>query len=165
MTLKAVALMGATGTGKSALAMEIAEKNDLCIIACDSMQVYRKLDIGTAKPTLNEQQQVRHAVLDCVDISQTFNAQTWANQAREVIKSENALGKMPLIVGGTGMYLRALREGFAEVPPEKEGVREQFEALQQEHGTPYLHEKLRQVDAVLAARLAEHDTQRIIRGL
>jgi len=165
MALKAVAIMGATGTGKSALAMQLAAQDDLCIIACDSMQVYRKLDIGTAKPSRDEQAEVRHALLDCADISETWNAQAWANAARKVIQSENEAGKVPLIVGGTGMYLRALLEGFAEVPAEKEGVREKLILLQQEHGTPYLHAQLEAIDAPLAARLEQHDSQRIIRGL
>lgn len=145
--------------------MALAESDDTCLISCDSMQVYRGLDIGTAKPTLQEQQRVRHALIDCADISETWSARTWADAAREVIALENSKGKIPIIVGGTGMYLKALLEGFAEVPPEKEGVREHFEALQSEFGTPYLHRKLQAVDPELAARLEAQDTQRIIRGL
>jgi len=163
--LKAIALMGATGTGKSGLAMQVAAEHDLCLIACDSMQVYRGLDIGTAKPTRDEQAQVRHALIDCVDVSDVWSAQAWADTARIKIKQENELGKIPLLVGGTGMYLKALLEGFAEVPAEKEGVREHFEAVQRQYGTPHLHAQLKLVDEVLATRLDSHDSQRIIRGL
>ena len=165
MPLKAMALVGATGSGKSALAMTIAEQDDTCLISCDSMQVYRGLDIGTAKPTKDEQARVRHALIDCADIHETWSAQIWADAAKEEIKKENAKGKVPIIVGGTGMYLKALIQGFAEVPAENEGVREHFEQLQQLHGTPYLHQMLAQVDEALAARLEIFDTQRIIRGL
>ncbi len=157
--------MGATGTGKSALAMKVAKINDTCLISCDSMQVYRGLDIGTAKPSKDEQAEVRHALIDCADVTELWSAQTWANAAREIIKKENEEGKTPLIVGGTGMYLKALLEGFAEVPAEKDGVREYFEAEQVAFGTPFLHAKLKDVDPALALRLKEQDTQRIIRGL
>jgi len=163
--LKAVALMGATGSGKSALAMALASSDDTCLISCDSVQVYRGLDIGTAKPTKTEQQQVRHALIDCADISEIWSAQTWVDAARLVIQQENEQGKVPIIVGGTGMYLKALLEGFAQVPAEKEGVREQFEAIQHKKGTPYLHAQLKLVDEALANRLEPQDSQRIIRGL
>jgi len=163
--LKAIALMGATGSGKSSLAMDLASADDTCLISCDSMQVYRGLDIGTAKPTKAEQQKVRHALIDCADISEIWSAQTWADAARSVIQHENSQGKTPIIVGGTGMYLKALIEGFAQVPAEKEGVREHFEAVQQQMGTPYLHAQLKLVDEKLANRLEAQDSQRIIRGL
>jgi len=161
--LKAIALMGATGSGKSSLAMALADGT--CLISCDSMQVYRGLDIGTAKPSKAEQQQVRHALIDCADISETWSAQTWVDAARGVIQQENELGNTPIVVGGTGMYLKALLEGFADVPAEKEGVREHFEAMQQKMGTPYLHAQLKEVDEDLANRLEPQDSQRIIRGL
>jgi len=163
--LKAVALMGATGTGKSALAMDLASKHNSCIISCDSMQVYRGLDIGTAKPSQDEQQQVRHALIDCADVNEIWSAQIWADAARVKIKAENEQGKVPIIVGGTGMYLKALLEGFAPVPLEKEGVREKFEAAQAEKGIAYLYGQLENVDKVLAERLKPQDSQRIIRGL
>lgn len=163
--LKAVALMGATGTGKSALALDLASKQNTCIISCDSMQVYKGLDIGTAKPNKAEQDLVRHELIDCTDVDKIWSAQTWANAAREIIQQENTHGKTPIIVGGTGMYLKALLEGFAEVPAEKNGVREHFEALQQEKGTEYLYEQLKLVDETLALRLKPQDSQRIIRGL
>ncbi|MDX8387099.1 MAG: tRNA (adenosine(37)-N6)-dimethylallyltransferase MiaA [Ghiorsea sp.] len=163
--LKAIALMGATGSGKSGLAMRLAAAGGTCLVSCDSMQVYRGLDIGTAKPTKDEQLSVRHALIDCVDVTDTWSAQTWADAARKVIQSENAQGKMPIIVGGTGMYLKALLEGFATVPAEKEGVRVHFEEIQQQKGTEYLYAQLKTHDEILANRLEPQDTQRIIRGL
>jgi len=163
--LKAIALVGATGTGKSSLALQLAKQGDICLISCDSMQVYRGLDIGTSKASKAEQAEVRHALIDCTDTSNIWNAQIWADAARNIIDEENKQGKVPIIVGGTGMYLKALTHGFADIPPEKEGVRTHFEALQQQHGTPYLHDMLVNIDAQLASRLEINDTQRIIRGL
>jgi len=157
--------MGATATGKTALALDIAEHSQSCIISCDSMQLYRGLDIGTAKASKAERQRIQHYLIDCADVSEVWSAQRWADAALEVIKQENAQGRVPLIVGGTGMYLRALLEGFAKIPEEKEGVRDYFVALQAEHGTPYLHDLLMQWDPVLAARLPNTDSQRIMRGL
>jgi len=163
--LKAIALVGATGTGKSALALDIAKLHDTCLISCDSMQVYRGLDIGTSKASEAEQAEVRHALIDCTNTSNIWNAQIWADAAKVIIQQENEQGKVPIIVGGTGMYLKALTHGFADIPPEKEGLRAFYETQQVEHGTPYLHAQLAKVDATLADRLELGDTQRIIRGL
>ena len=157
--------MGATGAGKSALAMRAAQAFNSSIISCDSMQLYRGLDIGTAKPTREEQQQIHHHLIDCADLSETWSAARWADAAADVIASENSKGITPLIVGGTGMYLRALTEGFADIPDEKPEVREVLQALQKEHGTPYLHAMLSEVDSITAARLHNSDTQRIMRAL
>jgi tRNA dimethylallyltransferase len=157
--------MGATGTGKSALAMKIARAFNLSIISCDSMQLYRGLDIGTAKPSLEEQQAVPHFMIGCADLSETYSAARWADEAADVIALENNNGNMPLIVGGTGMYLRALIEGFADIPAEKPEVREQLQALQKEHGTAYLHTMLSDVDPAMAERLNDGDRQRIMRAL
>jgi tRNA dimethylallyltransferase len=164
-TLKAIALMGATGTGKSALAMKVAKAFGLSIISCDSMQLYRGLDIGTAKSSAEERQVVRHFMIDCSDLSETWSAARWADEAANVIALENRAGRTPLIVGGTGMYLRALIEGFADIPPESPEIREQLQALQKEHGTAHLHAMLSSVDPAMAARLNEGDTQRIMRAL
>ncbi|MDT8375979.1 MAG: tRNA (adenosine(37)-N6)-dimethylallyltransferase MiaA [Mariprofundaceae bacterium] len=164
-TLKAIALMGATGTGKSALAMKVAQMFHTCIIACDSMQLYRGLDIGTAKPSAEERQAAPHFMIDCADLSDTYSAARWADEAADVIDMENSKGNVPLVVGGTGMYLRALLEGFADIPAEKPEVREQLQALQKEHGTAHLHAMLSSVDPVMAARLHAGDRQRIMRAL
>ena len=165
MTLKAVALMGATGAGKSALGLKIAQMFNTSIISCDSMQLYRGLDIGTAKPSKEEQALVPHHLIDCAELSETWSAARWSDEAAKVIADENSKGKMPLIVGGTGMYLRALTEGFADIPAEKPEVRERLLALQKEHGTPHLHAMLSEVDHVTAERLHNTDTQRIMRAL
>jgi len=162
---RAIALMGATGTGKTALALDIAEASKTSIISCDSMQLYRGLDIGTAKASAEERQRIQHHLIDCADISEVWSAQRWADAALEIIKQENKQGRVPLIVGGTCMYLRALVEGFAKIPEEKEGVRDDFVALQAEFGTAYLHDLLKKCDPILAERLHNTDSQRIMRGL
>ena len=164
-TLKAVALMGATGTGKSALAMRLARDTDTSIICCDSMQLYRRLDIGTAKPTEAERQAVTHFLVDCCELPDLYSAARWAEEARLVIRSENQQGRVPLIVGGTGFYLKALLEGFAEIPDEKPEVREKFETLHWVEGAEGLYRYLQQHDAVMAERLKPNDAQRILRAL
>ncbi|MDX8408383.1 MAG: tRNA (adenosine(37)-N6)-dimethylallyltransferase MiaA [Mariprofundaceae bacterium] len=163
--LQAVALMGATGTGKSKLAMHLAAEYGTSIICCDSMQVYRGLDIGTAKPTPEERRQIPHFLVDCCELPDQYSAARWAAAAGQAIASENKQGRTPLVVGGTGLYLRALLQGFADIPAEKPGVRENFETLQRRHGTPYLHDLLSRHDPVMAARLKANDTQRIMRAL
>ncbi|HKI62025.1 MAG TPA: tRNA (adenosine(37)-N6)-dimethylallyltransferase MiaA [Mariprofundaceae bacterium] len=163
--LQAVALMGATGTGKSKLAMTVAAVKPCSIVCCDSMQVYKGLDIGTAKPTSEERQKVPHYLVDCCELPDQFSAARWADAAREAIAKENRQGRKPLIVGGTGLYLRALLDGFADIPADKPEVRARFERLQNEHGTPYLHRLLGACDAPIATRLKVNDTQRIMRAL
>jgi len=163
--MRAAALMGATGTGKSALAMQLAAANGSMIVCCDSMQVYRGLDIGTAKPTPDERQAVRHAMVDCCELPEQYSAARWAADAAVEIRAENEAGRVPLIVGGTGLYLKALLEGFSDIPAEDTSVREALVSLQQQHGTPYMHALLAEVDPSLAERLPANDTQRILRAL
>ncbi len=163
--LKAVALMGATGTGKSALAMRVAKAVGSSIICCDSMQLYRMLDIGTAKPTPAERQQVEHFLVDCCDLPDIYSAARWANEARLHIRQQNELGRTPIIVGGTGLYLKALTEGFAEIPEVKAEIRTRLEALHSVIGTAELHKMLQEKDPEMACRLKENDTQRILRAL
>ena len=163
--LFAVALMGATGTGKSALAMQLAKSTGSSIISCDSMQVYRGLDIGTAKPTMAEREQVPHYLVDCCDLPDNYSAARWAAEVKAVIAKENEQQRLPLIVGGTGLYLKALLAGFAEIPAEKPEIRQKYEQLQQQSGTAALYQILEQQDGETAARLAPGDTQRIMRAL
>jgi len=157
--------MGATGTGKSALAMQLAQEAGLSIICCDSMQLYKGLDIGTAKPTATEREMVPHFLVDCCQLPDLYSAARWAEEVRGVIASENSQGRMPLIVGGTGFYLKALLDGFADIPDEMPEVREKFEVLQREQGTEALFEYLLVHDAEMAGRLKANDSQRIMRAL
>jgi tRNA dimethylallyltransferase len=163
--LRAVALMGPTGAGKSTLALALARETGATIICCDSMQVYRGLDIGTAKPSREERDTVPHALVDCCTLPDVFSAARWAASARAVIEGENAAGRTPLIVGGTGLYLRALIEPLADIPPEAPQVRARLQARLDAGGVEALHAELARVDEITARRLHPADTQRIMRAL
>jgi tRNA dimethylallyltransferase len=163
--VRAIALMGATGVGKSSLALELAEQTGKAIISCDSMQVYRGLDIGTAKPSDEERAKVAHYLIDCADIHEVYSAARWAMEAREAILAENASSRVPLICGGTGLYLKALLSGLADIPPEDADVRRELVAELEEEGVRAMHARLAEVDAETAARLHATDTQRIMRAL
>ncbi|MDQ6964087.1 MAG: tRNA (adenosine(37)-N6)-dimethylallyltransferase MiaA [Mariprofundales bacterium] len=163
--LRAVALMGATGCGKSALALALAQQFSTTIISCDSMQLYCGLDIGTAKPDTADRQRVEHAMIDVVTLPDSADAMWWAEQARMVIAACNREGRVPIVVGGTGLYLRALVEGFAPIPPEDPVIRERICRCRERSGLPYLYRMLCRVDPPLAARLPSQDNQRIVRAL
>ena len=163
--MRAVALMGATGVGKSALALDLAEARGTAIVSCDSMQVYRGLDIGTAKPSPAERARVVHHLIDCADIHEVYSAARWAADARAVIRAENAAGRVPLICGGTGLYLKALLSGLADIPPEDADVRRELAAELAAVGVAAMHARLVAVDAATASRLHATDTQRILRAL
>ncbi len=163
--LRAVALMGATGTGKSALAMQLAGEAQSSIICCDSMQLYRGLDVGTAKPSADDRARVAHFLVDCCELPDHYSAARWAEEARVVIAAENEQGRVPFIVGGTGLYLKALLEGFADIPDEKPEIRGKFETLQWVEGVEGLFRYLQEHDAVMAERLKPNDSQRIMRAL
>ena len=163
--MRAVALMGATGVGKSALALALAERGGHAIVSCDSMQVYRGLDIGTAKASQEERQRVRHYLVDCADIREVYSAARWAGEAKEAIRAENAAGRVPIVCGGTGLYLKALLAGLADIPPEDPDVRRGLAAELAAEGIRAMHARLSEVDAGTASRLHATDTQRILRAL
>ena len=160
-----VALVGPTASGKSALALTLARKTGAWIISCDSMQVYRGLDIGTAKPSLKVRREVPHRLIDCCTLPDRFSAARWAQKAEAAIHEAQEHGAPALIVGGTGLYLRALTEGLSPIPPEDPEVRAWLRKRLAEEGIQALHAELARVDAALAARLAPRDTQRILRAL
>jgi len=157
--------MGATCSGKSSLAMNVAAESGVLIVCCDSMQVYRGLDIGTAKANAAERACVRHAMLDCCDLPDVFSAARWAAAAAVCIREENNAGRTPLIVGGSGLYLKALCEGFADIPPEEPQVRADLQQRCDVQGIEALHAQLADVDVLTAERLSPRDTQRILRAL
>ncbi len=163
--LTAIALMGATGTGKSSLALRWAAQTGNCIIACDSMQVYQGLNIGTAKATTAEQANARHALIDCVALPYSYSTADWAKAARVCIASENEAGRTPLICGGTGLYLRTLLSGIADIPSIESSIRERLNDRLNIEGQAAMHAMLQQVDASIAAQLAVGDSQRVLRAL
>jgi len=159
----AVFLMGPTAAGKTELAVELAERYPLALINADSAQVYRGMDVGTAKP--GPEVRGRHALMDCRDPAQPFSAGEFARAARAAAEEAFAAGRVPLLVGGTGLYFRAFAEGLADLPPSDPAVRSGLEAEAEREGWPALHRRLAQVDPEAAARIHERDGQRILRAL
>ncbi len=159
-------LVGPTASGKTRLAIELSTRLDGEIVSMDSMQIYRTLDIGTAKPTREEQSQARHHLIDIKNPQETYSAAQWANDAQIVIEDIRSHHKTPIIVGGTGFYARALLqpETLASAPPDFE-LRAQLETQLQEHGAVWLHNQLRVLDEASAERLPINDTRRITRAI
>jgi len=159
-----LAVIGPTASGKSALALALASRQPTEIVTCDSMQIYRGLDIGTAKPTAAERAEVPHHLIDLVDPPEVFSAQRWADAADAVLADVAGRGRMAIVVGGTGLYLRALRWGLVETTERDNALRESL--LAAESADPgVLHRRLAEVDPVAAARLHRNDLQRVTRAL
>jgi len=163
--LKPIALVGPTASGKTAIALAIAEKLPVEIISIDSALVYRGMDIGTAKPSAQERAQVVHHLIDIREPTQTYNAADFVNDAQHLIADIQSRGKLPLLVGGTMLYLKALQDGIDDLPKTDTATREAIETHAKAKGWPAMHEELRKVDPITAARLAPHDAQRISRAL
>ena len=160
-----VAVLGPTASGKSALGLALAERLDGEILGCDSMQVYRGMDIGTAKPTAAERRARPHHLYDLVDPGQPFHAAAWAERARAAIVAVTARGRLPILVGGTGLYFRALTRGLFEAPPSDPRIRTRHQAEAVEIGVPGLHARLRAIDPEAAATILPGDLLRISRAL
>jgi tRNA dimethylallyltransferase len=163
--MKVVAIAGPTASGKSAIAMALAARWPLEIVSVDSAQVYRGMDIGTAKPSAAERAAVPHHLIDIREPDQTYSAALFAADARSVCADIAARGKLALLVGGTMLYFKALIDGLDEMPAADPAVRADIAAQAAARGWPALHAQLARVDAVTAARLAPHDAQRIGRAL
>jgi len=161
----AVLWLGPTACGKSALAMALAEHVNLEIVSIDSAQIYRGMDIGTAKPSTAERQRVPQHLLDLRDPSEPYSAADFVRDATHAIAEINARGRLPLLVGGTMLYARALRGGLSDLPSADAEVRRRLEAQARAEGWPALHAKLAKVDPATAARLPPADSQRIQRAL
>jgi tRNA dimethylallyltransferase len=158
-------LTGPTGTGKSEFALRLAREFPLEIVSVDSAQVYRGLDIGSAKPDAAARDSVPHHLLDLVDPAQSYSAGQFVRDAACAIEDIEARGKAPLLVGGTMLYLRALIGGIASLPGASEVIRARIEAEAERLGWPALHARLATVDAAAAARIHPNDAQRIQRAL
>ena len=161
----AVLLLGPTASGKSALAMQLAAEIPLEIVSVDSAQVYRGMDIGTAKPSTAERARVSHHLIDIRDPAEPYSAADFVRDATVAIREIRKRGKLPLLVGGTMLYAKALREGLSELPSADPQVRARIEAEARELGWPALHARLAQVDPAAAKRLKRNDSQRIQRAL
>jgi tRNA dimethylallyltransferase len=160
-----IAIAGPTASGKSALAMRIAELIPVEIISVDSAQVYRGMDIGTAKPTREERARVPHHLIDIRDPEQGYSAGEFSVDALRLIEQIHSRGAMPLLVGGTMLYFRALFHGIADLPVANAEVRAAIDARAAKSGWPALHAELALRDPAAAARIHPHDAQRIQRAL
>jgi tRNA dimethylallyltransferase len=158
---KLIVVQGPTGVGKTAVGLALARAVSGEIINADSMQFYRHMDIGTSKPTLEEQSGIPHHLFSVVNPDEQFNAARFMREARRIIADIALRGKVPLIVGGTGLYVRALTQGLSTAPPADEKLREKLRSL----GKAALYERLQLVDAAAAARISPNDTVRLVRAL
>ena len=160
-----VAVLGPTAAGKSALALELAERLDGEIVACDSLQVYLGMDIGTGKPTRDERRRRPHHLLDLVRPDEPFHAARWAALAGTAIARIAARGRRPVVAGGTGLYYRALTVGLFDAPPPDEAIRARHRAAAARLGVETLHGQLAEVDPATAAAISPRDLVRISRAL
>lgn len=154
-----------TATGKTELAINLALEFGGEIISADSLQVYRYLDIGTAKPSQGQRSKVKHHMIDVVDPDEEFNAAFFAEQARIIIADLIRQGKPVFIVGGTGLYIRALLRGIIETPTVDENIRNHYHQLRDQHGKEYLYNLLQQRDADASRKINPNDSVRVIRAL
>jgi tRNA dimethylallyltransferase len=160
-----IGLAGPTASGKTAAALLIAQHVPIEIISVDSALVYRGMDIGTAKPTPAELAMVPHHLINIIDPAQSYSAAQFVQDATRLIGEIQSRGKLPLLVGGTMLYFKALLQGLDDMPPADAAVRSQIDAEATALGWPALHAQLAQVDAITAARLSPNDSQRIQRAL
>ena len=160
-----ICIAGPTASGKTALAVELAKEFHGEVVSCDSMQVYRRMDIGTAKPTLEERQGIVHHMLDVAEPEEEFSVSRYCAMAAPIVDDILARGKTAIIAGGTGLYLDSLIRGNDFAPFPSTGVREALEAQAREQGIQPLLQQLAQVDPESAARLHPSDQKRIIRAL
>lgn len=158
-------LIGPTAIGKTNLSLTLARNYDCEIISVDSMQVYRYMDIGTAKASLEERSEIVHHLIDIVDPDEDYDAASFAKDALQAIKDIQSRGKMPLLTGGTGLYLQALLEGIFPGVPVDHQIRKNLKERLQKEGASKLHEELMSVDCNSAKRIHRNDTQRLLRAL
>jgi tRNA dimethylallyltransferase len=165
LTPRLVAIVGATATGKSALGIALARRFDGEIVSCDSTAVYRGFDIGTDKVPLSEQQGVPHHMVDLVEPTDEYSAARYARDAAAAIRDITSRGKLPIVVGGTGFYYRALTRGLFAGPGRDEPLRRRLERVASRRGPECLHRWLTRVDAPSAGRIQSRDVKRLVRAL
>ena len=165
MNYKAVALFGPTGVGKTALSLKLAQISDAQIISVDSMQVYRYMDIGTAKILPSEQNGIVHHLIDVVNPDEPFTAGDFKRFSEDKIIDIAKQGKTPLLVGGTGFYFSTLINGIVEIPKIDEELRERLRSLLEKRGKQWIFRMLEIIDYELSLKLSMNDSQRVLRGL
>lgn len=164
-TARLVVILGPTASGKSALGIRLATQLAGEIVVCDSTQVYRHFDIGTAKVTREERRSIPHHLVDLVEPEEAFTAGEYRRQAVVVLEELRQRGKLPILTVGTGLYLRALLEGLADAPARSDDLRERLRQRAIRHGPGHLHRILRRLDPTAAARIAPRDAQKLIRAI
>ena len=160
-----ICIAGPTASGKTALSIALAQELDAEIVSCDSMQVYRRMDIGTAKPTMEERAGIVHHMLDVAEPEEDFSVSKYCAMADPIVEDILSRGKTAIIVGGTGLYMDSLIRGNAFAPCPSTGRREELEALAKDQGIEAVVQMLRSVDPESAARLHPSDQKRIIRAM
>lgn len=160
-----VVVLGPTASGKTALSLVLAERFGGEIINCDSIAMYREFEVGTAKPSAADQARAPHHLIDFVDPTGYITAGEFARRARPVLREIAARGKLPIVVGGTGLYLRALLEGLFPGPERSEELRERLRQRVEQRGSGYLHRLLRRLDPAAAAQVHANDTPKLIRAI
>ena len=163
--LPLVAVVGPTASGKSALGVWLAQQFGGEVLACDSTQLYHGFDIGTAKPTPEERRGIPHHLIDTLSPRQEATAGGYREMALTVLEDLRPRGRLPILTVGTGLYLRALLEGLAEVPQRSEELRERLRASAEKHGPGYLHRLLKRLDPEASGKIAAPDEQKLIRAI
>ncbi|HEY2472590.1 MAG TPA: tRNA (adenosine(37)-N6)-dimethylallyltransferase MiaA [Terracidiphilus sp.] len=161
----AVLLLGPTGSGKTALSLALAERFDGEIVSCDSVAVYRGMDCGTAKPTTEERARVPHHLIDIADPDQAFTAGEYSRRGRAALREIANRGKLPIVTGGTGFYLRALTEGLFAGPGQQEDLRRRLRRSLDRHGSTWPHRILMRLDHASGERIHVNDTPKVIRAV
>ncbi len=160
-----VILLGPTGSGKTALSLALAERFEGEIVSCDSVAVYRGMDLGTAKPTNEERARVPHHLIDVAEPNEPFTAGAYSRMARAALRAIAARGRLPIVTGGTGLYLRALTEGLFAGPERKVDLRAGLRRSAARLGSAWLHRVLTRLDPASAARIHANDTPKLIRAI
>jgi len=163
--IRMFAIVGPTASGKSTLGIEVALEINGEIINCDSVQVYKEIEIATAKVPLDERKGVPHHLIDFVSPNINYTAVEWAREATKTIEEIESRGRVPLLVGGTGFYLRALRQPLFISPPTDEHLRRRLNQIRERHGPEHLHKLLRRIDPLAAGQLYPRDWPRVQRAI
>lgn len=164
MQAQIIILAGPTASGKTALAIDIAHKIGAEVINADSQQIYKEIPILTAQPTIKEQEGIPHLLYGAISVRDTSSVAIWLNMAEKAIKEVLERGKIPLLVGGTGLYIKALTEGIATIPDISNATREHIRALFESESIEKIHALLKQSDPETAQKLNVKDTQRVLRA-
>ncbi|RME73908.1 MAG: tRNA (adenosine(37)-N6)-dimethylallyltransferase MiaA [Planctomycetota bacterium] len=158
-------ILGPTASGKTSLSLELARLWQTEIIACDSMQVYRHMDIGTGKPSLKERKEIPHHVMDILEPWESFDVAQYIRHADEAAEKIWQKGRIPILTGGTPLYLKRFIEGIGKSPPSNPEIRHKWEEMARQHGVLFLSHKLSQIDPVATLKIHPHDKRRLVRAL